>query len=196
MKRVAETLRVSRSHLSTSLRTTPARPSEYEKAGDANVVGRIRELVRERPSYGYRRVTALLNRQPDAARLNHKRVYRLMRRNGLLLPRYGARPERLHDGKVITLASDLRWCSDGFEIRCWSGERVHVAFALDCCDREVIAWVGANRHLEGSDIRDLMAMSIEARFNATACGVAERQRPSVHGDGDAPIRHGERPARP
>jgi transposase InsO family protein len=118
MKRVAETLRVSRSHLSTSLRTTAARPSEYAKAGDADVLGRIRALVRERPSYGYRRVTALLNRQPDATRLNHKRVYRLMHRNALLLPRYGARPERLHDGKVITLASDLRWCSDGFEIRC------------------------------------------------------------------------------
>jgi transposase InsO family protein len=167
MKRVAETLRVSRSHLSTSLRTAAARSSEYAKAGDADVLGRIRALVRERPSYGYRRVTALLNRQPDAARLNHKRVYRLMRRNALLLPRYGARRERLHDGQVITLASDLRWCSDSFEIRCWSGERVHVAFALDCCDREVIGWVGASRHLEGSDIRDLMAMSIEARFKAT-----------------------------
>jgi hypothetical protein len=39
---------------------------------------------------------------------------------------------------IITLKSNLRWCSDSFEIRCWNGERVHVAFSLDTCDREVI----------------------------------------------------------
>jgi putative transposase len=120
-----------------------------------------------RPAYGYRRVTARLNRDSDAPRLNHKRIYRLMKRAGLLLRKHGSRPERLHDGKVITLASDLRWCSDGFEIRCWNGERVHVAFSLDCCDRETMAWVAADRHLDGRDIRDLMAMTVEARFSST-----------------------------
>jgi transposase InsO family protein len=90
-----------------------------------------------------------------------------MSRNGLLLQRYGTKPERPHDGKVITLKSNLRWCSDSFEIRCWSGERVYVAFALDCCDREVIAWVAADKHLDGADIRDLMAESIERRFANT-----------------------------
>jgi putative transposase len=57
-----------------------------------------------------------------------------MKLEALLLPKYGVHPERLHDGKIITLASDLRWCSDSFEIRCWNGERVHVAFSLDCCE--------------------------------------------------------------
>jgi hypothetical protein len=45
-------------------------------------------VVDARPSYGYRRVTALLNRQAEAerlARVNHKRVYRVMKRTGLLL---------------------------------------------------------------------------------------------------------------
>ena len=31
---------------------------------------------------------------------------------------------------------NCRWCSDGFEIGCDNGEKVRVAFALDCCDRE------------------------------------------------------------
>jgi putative transposase len=43
-----------------------------------------------------------------------------------------------HEGKVITLRSNLRWCSDSFEISCWNGQVVGVAFALDCCDREII----------------------------------------------------------
>jgi len=58
-------------------------------------------------------------------------------------------------------------CSDSFEIRCWSGERVHVAFSLDCCDREGLAWVASTAHLDGQNIRDLMAMSVEARFRST-----------------------------
>jgi hypothetical protein len=68
--------------------------------------------VAERASYGYRRVTALLNRQLEAdgrRRVNRKRVYRIMRLNDLLLPRYRGRRERTHDGVVVTLKSNLRW---------------------------------------------------------------------------------------
>jgi putative transposase len=166
MKPVAETLGISRSHLSASARSEPRERGGYLRDGDEPLLARIRAIVQERPSYGYRRVAARLNRDADQI-VNHKRVYRLMKRAKLLLPKYGVQPARLHDGKIITLASDLRWCSDGFEIRCWNGERVHVAFALDCCDREVIAWVAADRHLDGGDIRDLMAQSVEARFGAT-----------------------------
>ena len=166
MKPVAEALGISRSHLSESFRRGPRERGSYEREGDEGLLERIRAEVGERPSYGYRRVTARLNRDADEI-VNHKRVYRLMKRAKLLLPKYGVLPERLHDGKIITLASDLRWCSDSFEIRCWNGERVHVAFSLDCCDRENIAWVAADRHLDGADIRDLMAQSVEARFGTT-----------------------------
>lgn len=118
-------------------------------------------------------MTALLNRQGEA-RVNHKRVYRVMREAKLLLPRFTGRTARAHDGKVITPESNMRWCSDSFEIRCWSGERVYVAFSLDCCDREAIGWVGKAEHLIGEDIRDLMAQSIEARFGA---GTTKTPRP-------------------
>jgi len=128
------------------------------------LLARIRSLTDERPTYGYRRVTAMLNRHPDEDRVNHKRTYRVMREAKLLLPKYGKKPQRSHEGKVMTLASDMRWCSDMFEIRCWNGEKVHVGFSLDCCDREVISWVGATQHLTGEDVRDLMAEAIEARF--------------------------------
>jgi putative transposase len=36
-----------------------------------------------------------------------------------------------------------RWCFDGFEIGCDNGERVRVAFALDCCDREAMSFLVA-----------------------------------------------------
>lgn len=41
-------------------------------------------------------------------------------------------------GKIITLTSNMRWCSDCFTIQCANGERVFVAFALDTCDREIL----------------------------------------------------------
>ena len=71
------------------------------------------------------------------------------------------------DFHVIHCISRLCWCSDMFEIRCWDGGKVHVAFSLDCCDREVIGWVAANGHLAGSSVRDLIALSVEARFKST-----------------------------
>jgi len=167
VKRVAETLGVSRPHLAITTRHQARPRGPYDRQGDEEVLARARVVVDERASYGYRRVTARLNCEPDSPRINHKRVYRIMKRAGLMLRKFGTQPERRHDGKVITLASDLRWCSDGFEIRCWNSERVYCAFSLDCCDREAMAWVGADRHLDGRDIRDLMAMTVEARFSDT-----------------------------
>ena len=164
VSRVAEALGVSRPHLSKTKEKAAQPRGPYDKADDAELLERIRAITDERPSYGYRRVTAMLNREPGATRVNHKRVYRVMKQAQLLLPKYVSKPTRPHSGKVVTLASDLRWCSDAFEIRCWNGDRVHVAFALDCCDREAIAWVARPGPLDGEAIRDLMALSVEARF--------------------------------
>jgi putative transposase len=164
---VANALGISRPHLSTTLNGRPPTRERQVKAADVALLDRIRPIVEKRPTSGYRRVTAHLRRQPNEHPVNHKRVYRVMRDAKLLLQRYGPKPNLLHDGKIITLASDMRWCSDMFEIRCWNGEKVHVAFSLDCCDREAIGWVAGNRHLDGTDVRDLIALSVDARFNST-----------------------------
>lgn len=169
MKAVAEALGISRPHLTQTRDGGSKSPPKAPKArsGDEELLTRIRKLIDGRPTYGYRRVTAMLNREEDHPPVNHKRVYRVMRAAGMLLAKHGTKPVREHTGTVITLASDMRWCSDMFEIRCWNGEKVHVAFSLDCCDREAIAWVAAAEHLDGTDVRDLMAETIEARFSAT-----------------------------
>ncbi len=38
------------------------------------------------------------------------------------------------------MCSNLRSCSDGFEIACWNGEPIRIAFIVDAHDREIIAW--------------------------------------------------------
>jgi len=170
VRRVAEVLEVSRSQLHERLRNSGKPRLCYHKAEDAELLGSVRQLVDERPTYGYRRIGALLNRERAAAglsRLNHKRMYRLMAQNGLLLQRYtGKPPGRAHDGQIITIRPNLRWTSDGFEIPCWDGQAVRVAFALDTCDREVMAWCATTGGISGEMIRDLMLEAVEKRFGA------------------------------
>lgn len=39
-----------------------------------------------------------------------------------------------------------------------------VAFALDCCDREAMSFVGTTGGISGDDVRDLMVDAVEQRF--------------------------------
>lgn len=146
VKRVAEVLGVSRSQLHERLHGEPKRRSIYRKLDDAELLGPLRALVDEWSTYGYRRIAALMNRERlknSLPRLNHKRICRPMSQNGAAAAthrqaaRASPRRQNHHD------PPKLRWASDGLEIACWNGQVVRVAFALDTCDREVLAWPGA-----------------------------------------------------
>ncbi|SPJ26516.1 hypothetical protein PAA8504_04382 [Palleronia abyssalis] len=169
MKVVAETLGVSRSNLHARMTGSTKPRRRYHKAQDAVVLPLLTALVAARPTYGYRRITALLNRQlraEGAAPINHKRTYRIMQAHNLLLARkYTERPELTHEGKVVTMRSNIRWCSDGFEFTCWNGEIIRGAFIIDAHDREIISWRAVvNAGISGSDIRDMMLEAVEKRF--------------------------------
>jgi putative transposase len=137
-------------------------------ADDDTLKQAIAGVVQDRATYGYRRVWARL--RIDGHRINHKRVYRVMRDEGLLLFRQGHKPmdTRKHEGKVAVKESDTRWCSDGLELACDNGERVRVAFALDCCDREVMSWVATTKGIDAGLVGDLMMQAVENRFGANA----------------------------
>jgi putative transposase len=169
MKAVADTLGVARSNL--AVQAAPAKVMQRRgrpPQPDAALLTEIKATIAELPTYGYRRVHALLRRQREATgapAINVKRVYRVMKAHGLLLQRHsGAGIERRHDGRIAVDRSDTRWCSDGFEIGCDNGERVRIAFTLDCCDREAISWVATTGGIDSGDIRDLMVESVERRF--------------------------------
>ena len=91
MKRVAEMMGVSRSQLTERLKGNSTPRSNYRKSDDGELLPALRTLVDERPTYGYRRIAALMNRERRKnalPRLNHKRIYRLMSQNRMLLQRY------------------------------------------------------------------------------------------------------------
>jgi putative transposase len=171
MKRVAEALGVSRSNLAERTRGEAAARGSYVKTADEALLPLIRRFVDERPTYGYRRITALVNRERRTQGMppaNRKRVHRIMQRNAMLLQRHtGRREGRLHNGKVMVMCSNLRWCSDGLEFTCWNGDVVRVAFIIDAFDREIIAWAAVcGAGISGSDVRDMMLEAVEKRFGA------------------------------
>ncbi|ENI5921815.1 IS3 family transposase [Escherichia coli] len=168
---VSRCLRVSRAQLHVILRRTDdwkdGRRSRH--SDDMNVLLRIHHVIGELPTYGYRRVWALLRRQAELdgmPAINAKRVYRIMRQNALLLERKTAVPpsKRAHTGKVAVKESNQRWCSDGFEFRCDNGEKLRVTFALDCCDREALYWAVTTGGFDSETVQDVMLGAVERRF--------------------------------
>jgi putative transposase len=171
MKRVAEALGVSRSNLAERGHGRSQSRGRYIKADDEALLPLIRRFADERSTYGYRRIAALVNRELARQGLppaNRKRVHRIMHRHSLLLERCtGRREGRVHDGKVMVMRSNLRWCSDGLEFTCWNGEIVRMAFIIDAFDREIIAWTAVSgAGISGSDVRDMMLEAVERRFAA------------------------------
>ncbi|HAV8103678.1 TPA: IS3 family transposase, partial [Escherichia coli] len=168
---VSRCLRVSRAQLHVILRRTDdwkdGRRSRH--SDDTDVLLRIHHVIGELPTYGYRRVWALLRRQAELdgmPAINAKRVYRIMRQNALLLERKTAVPpsKRAHTGKVAVKESNQRWCSDGFEFRCDNGEKLRVTFALDCYDREALHWAVTTGGFDSETVQDVMLGAVERRF--------------------------------
>lgn len=172
MTAVCRTIGAARSNVPEQTRRRAAgappkrrgRPPQPDEA----LIADIKAVIADMPSYGYARVWAVLRRQARAqgrSPVNRKRVYRVMRVHGLLLQRHaGDAQERRHDGKIAVKQSNLRWCSDGFEIACDNAEKVRVAFALDCCDREAMGYVATTEGIKSEDVRDLMVSAAEHRF--------------------------------
>ena len=126
MKIVAEVIGVSRSNLVERLQARPKKRIGRRPLPDTELVAEIKAVIADLPTYGYRRVHAILKRQALGAGLkppNHKRVYRVMKAHNLQLDRHVGGVERRHDGRIAVDERNRRWCSDGFEIGCDSGER-------------------------------------------------------------------------
>jgi putative transposase len=157
-------LGVSRSN---QYRHPEPRAKIYKRKEDPDVLQEILSVTKQRGTYGYQRVTALVNRErKNTAKQpwNEKRILRVMRINKLMLTQFTVKPKRPHLGQVITLLSNTRYCSDILEIRCWNGEKVFVAFSLDCCDRETMGFVAEKRPLFHGDIIRLMDQTVTHRF--------------------------------
>lgn len=138
------------------------------KPDDTDALARIHTVIGDLPTYGYRRVWALLRRQSetdDMAVINAKRVYRIMRQNALLLERKPEIPpsKRAHTGKW-----PLEKVTSGGALTASSSAvitvKLRVTFALDCCDREALYWAASNGGYDSETVQDVMLGAVERRF--------------------------------
>jgi putative transposase len=99
---------------------------------------RLRELAVERPRFGYRRLHVLLRR--DGYQVNHKRVHRLYRLEGLAVRRRGRK--RVAAGRGGGPQRGERpndcWCLDFVSDALASGRRFRALALLDTCTREAL----------------------------------------------------------
>ena len=146
----------------------PRSTQRYEPVpvGDEQVLTEdIVRLAARFGRYGYRRITALL--QHSGWDVNHKRVERIWRREGLKVP--GKQPKRgrlwLNDGSCVRLRPQWPnhvWAYDFVLVRTQDGRAVRLLAVIDEFTRECLA-IRADRHIRSSDVIETLAGSMARR---------------------------------
>jgi len=143
--------RVLKQSRSTQRRTRNSGAEEKRLTRD------IIELATKYGRYGYRRITALLN-DKKGWRVNHKRVERIWRREGLRVPKKQAKRGRLwlNDGSCIRLRpqhKDHVWSYDFVKSRTEDGRAFRILTIIDEYTRECLAMLVARR-ITSQDVID------------------------------------------
>ena len=113
-------------------------------------------MASEYGRYGYRRITALLRH--DGWRVNHKRVERLWRQEGLKVPRKQPKRGRLwlNDGSCVRLRPERKnhvWSYDLMHARTTDGRPLRLLTIMDEFTRECLA-IDVARQVKSDDVLD------------------------------------------
>ena len=126
---------------------------------EPRLVKRVTELASEYGRYGYRRVTALLH--AEGWRVNHKRVERLWRQEGLKVPQKQPKRSRLwlNDGSCIRLRPAHRdhvWSYDFVADRTSDGRAFRMLTIIDEFTRECLT-IDVARTLKSEDVLERLS---------------------------------------
>ena len=123
---------------------------------EARLVDRIIELATRYGRYGYRRITAMLRQ--EGWLVNHKRVERIWRREGLKVPQKQPKRGRLwlNDGSCIRLRPEHKdhvWSYDFVMARTSDGRAFRMLNIMDEYTRECLAML-VRRRITSQDVID------------------------------------------
>jgi len=120
---------------------------------------RIKEIASVRKRYGYRRIHVLLLR--EGWKINHKRVCRLYRQEGLNLRKPSSRKkisvERAPE-KGLASAVNECWCMDFVSDQLYNGKWFRALTVLDTFSRESIA-IYVDKSIKGEQVCDELEKS-------------------------------------
>ncbi len=137
----------------------------YRSVADEQAVLRIRirDLAQARVSYGYRRLHVLLQR--EGWQVNHKRVYRLYKEEGLMMrPR---RPRRHVSAcrrveKATAHRPNESWSMDFMSDELYNGQRIKLLTLVDNFTRESLA-IEVDERLGGHRVVEVLMQVAETR---------------------------------
>ncbi len=120
---------------------------------------RIIELACQYGRHGYRRITSML--RMEGWRVNHKRVERIWRQEGLKVPKRHPKRRRLwfNDGSCVRLRpthQNYVWSYDFMQERTTDGRAVRILNIIDECTRECLA-IRVERMITSSTVIDTLA---------------------------------------
>jgi putative transposase len=171
LRRICRVLAVTRSTLYAETEEAGAveaapdgeAPAPAQRSDTDPVVARIKELIEQHPTYGYRRIWALL-RKGDTLVINRKRVYRLMRTRGWMVTQRSVAPKpRVKKKRSRVEVSDKRWAMDVTHFYCGEDGWAHLTAVIDCHDRELIGYELALRG-RAQEAERALEMACLARF--------------------------------
>ena len=144
METVCQLLKVSQRRACQVIEQVRATQRYLSRASDEEerLLSRIIELATQYGRYGYRRITALLQR--EGWMVNHKKVERIWRREGLKVPQKQPKRGRLwlNDGSCIRLRPEHKnhvWSYDFVMARTMDGRSFRILTILDEYTRECLA---------------------------------------------------------
>jgi putative transposase len=132
MRRACQVLKFPRARLRARAVIAKAPPRLDEVLAE-----RIQHLIQLHPTFGYRRLWALL-RFGEGFRVNRKAVYRVLKLKGWFVHQRVATPRpRVQGSRSRAQRSDERWAMDVTHVSCGADGWGHLTAVIDCHDREV-----------------------------------------------------------
>lgn len=125
---------------------------------ESRLLADIISLATKYGRYGYRRITAVLNNSDNGWQVNHKRVERIWRQEGLKVPKKQPKRGRLwlNDGSCIRLRPERKdhvWSYDFVTARTADGRAFKMLTIIDEYTRECLA-ILVERRLTSVDVID------------------------------------------
>lgn len=110
------------------------------KALDEVLVQKIRSIIEANPTFGVRRITALIRRQMEKA-VNRKKIHRIIKVNGWQVRKkaHGFK-QRAKGMSSKAQCSNERWAIDATSIFCGKDGWCPLTAIIDCHDRCIVGW--------------------------------------------------------
>jgi len=174
MNRTIAILGIAKSTIYYKAKDYPERKRTTRKQLCEQMKVAILEITAKKSTYGIPRVKALLKRDYGLTVTKYM-LHRYMKEEGLLITRNRTRgSSRPHTGQIAVAVPNTRWASDITSIKCWNGEKIRVAFLMDCCDRSIIAW-RAGKHMQAVDIELMVQEGLNSRFGTNLPAIGQLQ---------------------